>query len=124
MEKKKILIIDDEQSFTNMVQLALGKTGRYEVRAENKGLNALDTTRRFKPDLILLDIVMPDISGGDIASQLNEDDAIKGIPVIFLTAIVTKDEAQKKDTISGRPCLAKPVGVQELIKAIEENIPK
>lgn len=125
MEKKKVLIIDDEESFTQMVKLNLEATGRYEVRAENKGSLGLDAVRSFKPDLILLDIIMPDIEGSEVAAALKEDNTTRDIPVVFLTAMVTKEETKAADgVIAGHPFIAKPVNLKELINCIDENINK
>ena len=123
MAKRKILIIDDEPGFTHVVRLTLEKTGFYEVKEENKPLLALPATREFKPDLILLDVLMPDVDGGDIAAKLKADPELHGIPVVFLTATVPKREATSGGIVSGGfVFLAKPVGIKELIKCIEENL--
>lgn len=59
MDKRKILIIDDEVVFISILKMCLKRTGNYEVRIENQSINAVATMRDFKPDLILLDIMMP-----------------------------------------------------------------
>lgn len=125
MEKKKVLIIDDEASFTRIVKLALEETGNYEVRTENKGEKGLSAALEFKPDLILLDVIMPDISGGEVCSQIISAAGLKDIPIIFLTAIVKEKEVgQGVGTIGGYPFLAKPVSKEKLIEAIEKYIRK
>jgi len=116
LRKKRILLIDDEPSFTRMLKLNLEETGAYEVRAENKGTQALAAARQFKPDLILLDVVMPDISGGDVASQIEADKIVKDIPIVFLTAAAKKED---EGIIAGRDFIAKPVTVEEVIECIE-----
>ncbi len=121
MRKKKILVIDDEPSFTRVLKLYLEKTGTYEVRDENRGKMALAAAKQFKPDLILLDIVMPDMDGGEVASNIIADEALKDTPIVFLTAAVAKDE---EGTISGRPFIAKPVNAEEVVHCIEKNLPK
>ena len=93
MEKKRILIIDDEAGFTRMVKLNLEKTGQFEVREENKATYALAAAREFKPDLILLDVIMPSMDGGDVASLIQADRNLRGTPIVFLTATVSPREA-------------------------------
>lgn len=66
MQPKRILMIDDEVAFTNLVKVNLERTGRYEVRVENRPLCALAAALEFKPDAILLDVVMPELDGGQI----------------------------------------------------------
>ena len=120
---KKILIIDDEEGFTKLVKLNLELTGKYEVRVENKGEKGLIAAKEYKPHLILLDVVMPDLEGSEVAAQLKEDPATKDIPVIFLTAILTKKERKGEcGLIGGRAFLAKPVSLKELLDCIEKNI--
>lgn len=119
MKKKKILLVDDERSFTRVLKLYLEKTGTYEVRDENRGEMALAAARQFKPDLILLDIVMPDMDGGEIASNIIADETLKNTPIVFLTAAVAKDE---EGMISGRPFIAKPANAEEVVECIEKNI--
>lgn len=123
MEKKKILIIDDEERFTQLVKLNLEKTGRYEVMTQSKGSLGLATAKSFNPDLILLDILMPDMEGGDVASAMHDDNDTKGIPIVFLTAVAEKKEVKRGGgTIGGYPFIAKPVSVPELVHVIEKEI--
>ena len=122
--RKKILIIDDEKAFTELVKKNLERMGSYEVRTECEGKKALDVAREFHPDLILLDIVMPDTPGGDVARQLRDDPQTKDIPIVFLTALMTKDEISEGEEIGGFPFIAKPIETEELIKIIEKNTKK
>jgi CheY-like chemotaxis protein len=123
MAKKRIMIIDDEEFFTKLVKLNLEKTGKYEVRAENKGSQGLAVAREFKPDLILLDILMEDMEGSEVAVQLKNDVNTRDIPVVFLTAVVKKEEvASGSGVIGGHPFIAKPISINELISCIEKNL--
>ncbi|MCH7570164.1 MAG: response regulator [Deltaproteobacteria bacterium] len=119
MGKKRILLIDDEPSFTNVLKLNLEETGAYEVRTENRGKQGLVTARQFKPDLILLDVIMPGMDGGDVASEIQTDENLKNIPIVFLTAVAKKKE---EGIIGGRPFIAKPVTVEEVIACIEKSL--
>ena len=122
MLKKKILVVDDEESFCRLVKLNLEETGKYEVKTENQSINAIRAVKEFKPDLILLDIVMPNVDGSVISQQLRSDEEFKNIPIVFLTAIVTESEVKDRNGfISGRPFLAKPMPVNKLIDCIEQN---
>lgn len=121
--KKRILIIDDEKDFCRMVKLNLERTKQYEVLFATDGRSGIEIARNRKPDLILLDIRMPGMSGGEIAEELLDDPSTSTIPIIFLTALVKKDEVAKQSGyISGRPFIAKPVTAQDLIKRIEEEM--
>jgi len=123
MEKKRILLVDDEASLTRMMRLNLERTGKYEVREENRGSRAVETARQFKPDLIFLDVMMPDTSGDEVAARLQEDSELKDIKFVFLTAIVTRGETEPGGSeIAGRTFLAKPVKTEELLACIERFI--
>lgn len=123
MANKKILIIDDEEDFTKLVKMNLEATGKYEVKIENKGALGLEAARQFKPDLILLDILMPDMEGSDVAAQLSEDRETENIPIIFLTAIIKENELKGNDGfIGGRHFVAKPVSADKLIAVIEGEL--
>jgi CheY-like chemotaxis protein len=82
MGKKRILLVDDEKSFTNLLKLNLEDTGNYEVRVENWAEDALPAAQQFKPDLVLLDIIMPRLPGGNVAAQIKEDPALKDTPIV------------------------------------------
>jgi CheY-like chemotaxis protein len=123
--KKKILLVDDEKSFTSLLKLNLEDTGNYEVRVENWAEDALPAAKEFKPDLVLLDIIMPRMPGGDVAAQIDSDPALKGTPIVFLTAAVRKHQVEENEgIICERPCLAKPATVDEVIDAIETHARK
>jgi CheY-like chemotaxis protein len=121
--KKRILIIDDERDFCRMVKFNLERTKQYEVLFATDGRSGIEIARSKKPDLILLDIRMPKMSGGEIAEELLEDPSTNKIPIVFLTALVKKEEVAKQSGyISGWPFIAKPVTSQDLIKRIEEEL--
>ena len=121
MSKHKILIVDDEVNLTKMLKLNLDETNKFDTRILNDGKLAIDLVKEFMPDLVLLDVMMPDIQGNEIADQILQDDEIKHIKIIFLTAIVTKNEIpEESKTIGGRKFIAKPFKADDLITTIEE----
>jgi len=122
MQQKRILIIDDEATFTRMVRINLEQTKRYVVREENRALHALTTAREFKPDLILLDVIMPGADGGEIASRIKTDHTLKHVPVIFLTATVSKREAAEGVFTGGYLFLPKPVSLKNLVECMENAL--
>ena len=123
MGKKRILIVDDEPTFTRLLTLHLESAGDYEVREEHCGSRVLAAVDEFKPDLILLDVVMPDLDGAKVGAQLKERGTLKEIPVVFVTAIVSRDEVGPQGDIIGEHLfLAKPVRVKELLECIEQQL--
>jgi len=122
-EKRRILIVDDDRESTRLVKILLEKTGRYLVHEENDATKAHQSAQNFRPDAILLDIMMPGTDGGDVAAQIEADPELQRTPIIFLTALITKPETKTGLHIQGRPSLAKPINIPELINRIEENLP-
>lgn len=120
-----ILAVDDEESLTFFIKLNLQNDSRYDfkVTTANGGEEGLKLARSVKPDLILLDIMMPDMSGTEVAEKLLQDPRTKNIPIIFMTAVVQKDEvAEEGGIIGGREFIAKPVDRDELIGRIEATL--
>ncbi len=123
MDKKRILLVDDEVGFTNLVKLNLEKSGRYEVRIENDPTNALVAAREFKPDLVLLDIVMPGKDGGEVLSEMEQEPVLNDVPVVFLTATISLKGVESRDgLIRGMSFIAKPVDPKTLMRRIEEEL--
>ncbi len=122
--KKKILVVDDEETICRMAKKILDLTGKYKVKIETDSHAVLKTARQFKPHLILLDIVMPDPEGHEISRQLLHDSQLRGVPVVFMTGIITDDEVdhQEKSMMAGRPCLAKPITKDKLLRCVKENL--
>ena len=117
----KLLIIDDETAFTDLLQMNLNRTGKFEVRVENNSNLALRTAREFEPDVILLDIVMPGLDGGDLSARFREHSTLKDTPIIIISALVTNDETSDDAVaMSGdQIIIAKPVRMQKLLNSID-----
>jgi CheY-like chemotaxis protein len=122
--KKRILLVDDEPFLTSLLRMNLEDTDEYEVREENNSLNALDVIKDFVPDLIILDVMMPDLDGADILFRLKNDQRLKHIVVVFHTATVSRTELTSHGgIISGYPFLPKPASADQIIAFIEANLP-
>lgn len=120
MTKKKILIIDDEKDFTQMVKLNLEKGGRFEVSIENKSPHALAAAKRYTPDVILLDILMPEMDGFKVLELLKKDYNTISIPVVMLTAVMTDEAKAKSTSLYDEGYIEKPVTAEELEREIEK----
>ena len=122
MNTKRILLIDDEPGTTSTMKVNLERSGTYSVRTENHAGLALETARHFHPDIILLDVMMPEIDGGQLAAQLKSDPELKSVPVVFLTALVSREETTANGAmIAGHFFIAKPASLEALTKCIEER---
>lgn len=117
---KTIVHIEDEPEMVDLVKLILGRKG-YQVIGATGGQEGLDIIREYVPDLILLDLMMPDVEGWDVYQQVRADEALKNIPVIVVTA-----KAQNIDKVLGLHIakvddyISKPFSPQELVDSIEK----
>ncbi len=120
----KVLVVDDEAGFTKLLKMNLEKTGEFEVRIENNSMKALASAQDFKPDVILLDVVMPGLDGGDVAAQFQDDPRLRSVPVIMLTALVSPGEtSQDAVAQSGSlTVLPKPVNLEKLTRCLLDAI--
>ena len=122
-QNRRILIVDDDRDGTRLIKSLLEEISHYLVLEENDAAKAHESARDFRPDLILLDMMMPQVDGRDIAAQIDADPELQRTPIIFLTALATKVEAKAGMSFQGHPVLAKPINILELINRIEENLP-
>ncbi|MBD3426107.1 MAG: response regulator [Candidatus Omnitrophica bacterium] len=117
--KKKILVIDDEEGFTEMVKEALEQTGQYKVDIENNAARVLDTVRKVQPDLILLDVLLPYMDGPHIAELIRRDNSSGDIPIVYVSGLF---DFVAEDEKPGLMLLSKPLQVKKLIRCVEKNI--
>ena len=122
-EKKRILVVDDLASDTRLVKLYLEGTNDYLVREENDATIAVSAAEEFQPHLILLDVAMPGIDGLKLLAHFQANLKLKAVPIVFLTAIITKEEAEIGGWRAGRePILAKPIVLAELSACIKHQL--
>lgn len=121
---RRVVYIEDEQEMIDLVRLILARKG-FEVMGANGGREGLDTVRRSLPDLVLLDLMMPDMDGWDVYQQMRADESTRQIPVIIITA-----KAQNIDKVLGLQIakvddyIAKPFSPQELVDSVEKVLGK
>ncbi len=120
-EKKRILLVDDESGFTRLVKVMLEQSGRYTVREENDAAKALEVALEFKPDLVLLDLVMPKSDGASLGRQIQNDPQLQGTRIVLLTGSISKNP-HEPTRVGDFLALSKPIGIQELMKAIDANL--
>src|SRR4249919_3615958 len=89
-ERRRILIVDNDPNTTHLVKVLLERTGRYLVLEENDATKTHYNARNFRPDLILLDVMMPETDGGEVAAQIEADPELQNTPIVFLTTLVTR----------------------------------
>ncbi len=121
--KKRILVVDDDPGIPWFLKINLERTNDYIVKVETHGSEALRAAEAFAPDLILLDVMMPEPDGGQLAEMFSARPKLKHIPIVFLTAAVKKDEvASHGGRVGGLRFIAKPASLQEVIDCIEAEL--
>ncbi|MEJ5223106.1 MAG: response regulator [Anaerolineales bacterium] len=119
---KRILCIEDETEMVDLIRLILGRRG-FEVSGATGGVEGLQKVRQTNPDLVLLDLMMPDMDGWEVYQQMKADPALRSIPVIIVTA-----KAQNVDRVLGLHIakvddyISKPFSPQELMDSVEKVI--
>ena len=121
MNQTRILVVDDEPNLSDLVQLFLEKTKRFEVRVENRPGNVLAVAREFRPEMVLLDVDMPGQDGGEVAREIEADPVLRGTPILFFTSLISSGEAGDHITMrGGMRFLAKPLNPKILISVIDQ----
>jgi CheY-like chemotaxis protein len=122
MNKKKILVVDDEAGFLKITKLNLEETGKFEVMTSLGAKDIISLVHNFRPEVILLDLLMPGTGGLEACDMLNNDPVGKGLPIIILSAL-DKDQdklaAYKKGVVD---YLTKPIEMDALIAKIEKAL--
>jgi two-component system, OmpR family, response regulator len=114
-EQTKVLVVDDEQSITDLVALAL-RYEQFEVAVAHTGRQALTAVRSFQPDLVVLDVMLPDFDGFEVARRMGAE--WPAVPVLFLTARDATDDKIRGLTLGGDDYMTKPFSLEELVARI------
>lgn len=117
IQSAKVLVIDDEPEITDIVETFLTESG-YTVEVENNAVEALQKARKFKPDVILLDIMMPDVDGYGVCQELKKDPAMAHVPVIFLTGKDRNDDMGRSFKAGGDMFIKKPFSCERLLEIV------
>ena len=116
---KKVLIIDDELFFCRAIKKNLELKDEFQVLSATRGDEGICLAKDEQPDVILLDIMMPGMSGTEVTDMLLADPVTRSIPIIYITAILNEDDIQRgAGIVGGRALIAKPVKIDELVKKI------
>ena len=116
-EKKRILVVDDELDMLMVIKLRLEASG-YEVVTATDGLEGLNTARRVKPDLIVLDVMLPKMNGYKVSRFLKYDEEYKHIPIVMLTALAGEEDRSTGIETGANAYITKPFETQELVDTV------
>ncbi len=119
---KRILLVEDEKNIILGVRTCLDAAG-YQVEIVEDGEAALAAVRREKPDLVLLDLLLPKVDGFEVLSTLKNDDSLKQIPVVVLTAKAEEEDRQRALELGANAYMTKPFRPQELWDVLKKYLP-
>ena len=118
----RVLLIDDDDDLCQLTKKVLTKYG-YEVDAFCDAPAGITRARQYKPNLILMDIMLPGLSGPEIVKSLKSDAVLKAVPVVFLTGLVTGEEKGLEGVAAGGliyPALGKPYEIERLLEIVKK----
>ena len=122
-KKKKILVVEDEPDIAEALQARL-ELEEYEVEVAKDGQEGADKARSFKPDLILLDVMLPKVSGIEVCKVLKADEKTKSIPIVILTALPHIEDAEQAFQAGANDFINKPYTNDRLMQKIHKYLPK
>jgi len=122
MGKRRVMVVDDEEDFTMMLKMNLEQTGQYEVLALSSAKDIVSKVKDFKPDIILLDLLMPEVGGIEACQMLNEDPVGNRVPIIALSALDKDADKLKAYKVGIVDYLTKPAQTETIVKTIEKAL--
>lgn len=122
VDRKKILMVDDEPDILRVLDKRLTLEG-FEIISTDDGLQAPSLAKSHQPDMIILDLQMPNIDGGELAYQLKADPSTEHIPILFLSSLISGEESHRmKHNCGGNPIVSKSIKIPALIAMINKLI--
>jgi CheY-like chemotaxis protein len=118
----RVLLVDDEVGLTHLLRRSLEQAGDYEVQTANSGSAALAVLRDFHPDVVLLDVLMPGMTGRELAECMRADPRHAATPIVFVTALPPTESGDNTGKLDGWMCIEKPLSTDDIIAAIDATL--
>ncbi len=116
--KRKILIVDDDEELTELLNDVFVKDGRFEVRTTNNGFDAGMLVREFRPDIVVLDVMLPDINGKEVCQRVRSDQALDDVRIICISGMVEQDKVADLLAAGANDFMQKPFAVEKLLEKV------
>jgi excisionase family DNA binding protein len=116
--KRKALIVDDDKDLVELIQETLDSDGRFEVRSANNGFDAGMMVKDYRPDIIILDVMLPDINGKEVCQRVRSDSSLDDVKIICISGMVEQDRIHELQEAGANDFLQKPFDVETLLERI------
>lgn len=116
--KRKALVVDDDVELVELLRDVLISDGRFEVRVANNGFDAGMMVREYHPDVIVLDVMLPDINGKEVCQRVRSDSALDDVQIICISGMVERDKIEELKEAGANDFLQKPFEVETLVNRI------
>ena len=113
--KRKVLLVDDDAELVELMSKVLEEDGRFEVRIAGNGFDAGMMVKEYRPDLIVLDVMLPDINGKEVCRRVRDDDTLEDVRILCISGMIEEDKIQELRLAGADKFLHKPFDVEELI---------
>jgi excisionase family DNA binding protein len=113
--KRKVLIVDDDQDLVDLLSDVFDKDGRFDIRTANNGFDAGMLVKEFRPDLVVLDVMLPDINGKEVCQRVRSDDSLEAVKIICISGMVEQDKVSDLRAAGADDFMQKPFKVEDLL---------
>ncbi len=118
--KRKILIVDDDQELVELMVDVFERDGRYEIRTANNGFDAGMLVKEFRPDVVVLDVMLPDINGKEVCQRVRSDDSLEAVKIICISGMVEQDKIAELRVAGANDFMQKPFVIDRLLERVCE----
>ncbi|NLH14999.1 MAG: response regulator [Phycisphaerae bacterium] len=116
--KKKVLIVDDDQEIVELMVDVLGRDGRFDIRTASSGYDAGIMTQQFRPDLIILDYMLPDVNGNVVCQTIRKNDEFANTKIMIVSGVVNPDEIDNLLKAGAQEFVKKPFNISQIVEKI------
>ncbi len=116
--KRKVLIVDDDEELVELIRDVLEKDGRFEIRSANNGFDAGMLVKEYRPDLLVLDVMLPDINGKEVCQRVRSDKTMDAVKIICISGMVEEEKVSELKNAGADDFLHKPFEIEKLVERI------
>ncbi len=114
--KRKVLIVDDDQGLVDLLVDVFDRDGRFDIKTANNGFDAGMLVKEFRPDLVVLDVMLPDINGKEVCQRVRSDPTLESVKIICISGMVERDKVQELHDAGADDFMQKPFSVDQVLE--------